>query len=48
MILEVPELVLTSGELAISALTIGGGLSGAVLMIDYAFDRVKEGHKKGE
>lgn len=42
MMIEVPTLVLDSGAAAVAITLIGGAFAGVVVMIDYAFDRVKE------
>ena len=41
VMIEVPTLVLDSGAAAVAITLIGGAFAGVVVMIDYAFDRVK-------
>lgn len=49
MIVEIPVMVIEAGVASASLLLVGGGLAGAVLMIDHAFDKVKEtGRKRQE
>ena len=42
MMIEIPTLVLDSGAAAVAITLIGGAFAGVIIMIDYAFDRVKE------
>jgi len=42
MMVEIPTIVIDSGAAAAAITLIGAAFSGVVLMVDYAFDRVKE------
>ena len=46
MMIEIPTLVLDSGAAAAAITLIGAAFSGVVMMVDYAFDRVKEKSKE--
>ena len=42
MLIEIPAMLLDAGLLSAGIALVAGGLAVAVLMIDYAYDRVKE------
>lgn len=42
VMIEIPQMVIDSGAVALSAALIGAGFSCAVIAVDYAFDKVKE------
>ena len=46
MMVEIPTIVIDSGAAAAAITLIGAAFSGVVLMVDYAFDRVKEKPKE--
>jgi len=39
---EIPTMIIDSGAIGVSVVIIGGAFASVVVMIDYAFDRVKE------
>ena len=43
---EIPTIVIDSGAAAAAITLIGAAFSGVVMMVDYAFDRVKEKSKE--
>ncbi|MCC7570552.1 hypothetical protein KO465_04350 [Candidatus Micrarchaeota archaeon] len=42
VMIEIPQMVIDAGAIAVSAALIGAGFAAAVIAIDHAFDRVKE------
>ena len=42
MLIEIPAMLLDAGLLSAGIAVVAGGIAVAVLMIDYAYDRVKE------
>ena len=42
MLIEIPAMLLDAGLLSAGAVVVAAGLTVSVLLLDYAFDKVKE------
>ena len=42
MLIEIPGMLLDAGLLSAGIAVVAGGLAAGVLLLDYAFDKVKE------